>query len=121
MEYKKIKLKDGSTIDEHRLIAGVSGFDNVVHHIDEDIRNNSPDNLEIMSRSEHCKLHGFGLRIRPVPIFKPDDNDMAICKICGRLLDWVEFKKDKNYSHGRDPRCKDCFNRIRREQRAKSR
>lgn len=31
--------------------------DEVVHHIDENKHNNSPDNLQLMTRSEHSKLH----------------------------------------------------------------
>lgn len=29
----------------------------IVHHIDGDVTNNSPDNLSVMSQSEHCRLH----------------------------------------------------------------
>lgn len=31
-----------------------------VHHIDEDKRNNAPENLALHSRSEHGRRHGFG-------------------------------------------------------------
>ena len=30
----------------------------VVHHKDGNILNNDPDNLEIMSRTEHARMHG---------------------------------------------------------------
>ena len=29
----------------------------IVHHIDHNIRNNDPANLEVMTQSEHCRLH----------------------------------------------------------------
>ena len=34
------------------------GYD--VHHVDEDKRNNSPDNLAIHTQAEHSSRHGFG-------------------------------------------------------------
>jgi hypothetical protein len=46
----------------HRLVAenkvgGEIYPERVVHHIDGDKTNNAPSNLEIMSRSEHSRLH----------------------------------------------------------------
>lgn len=32
----------------------------VVHHVDGNKRNNSPNNLRVMDRSEHSKLHSKG-------------------------------------------------------------
>lgn len=60
--YKKVKLPDGSTIDEHRLImenhiGRKLGRDEVVHHIDENKFNNSICNLQLLTRREHSKLH----------------------------------------------------------------
>lgn len=51
--------KDGF---QHRIVAeNMIGRkllpDEVVHHIDGDRSNNSPDNLVVMTRSEHCRLH----------------------------------------------------------------
>lgn len=47
---------------EHRKIArfklGRDLYPNeVVHHIDGDIHNNKPSNLQVMTRSEHTRLH----------------------------------------------------------------
>lgn len=47
---------------QHRIVAeGMIGRkllpDEVVHHIDGDRSNNSPDNLMVMTRSEHGRLH----------------------------------------------------------------
>lgn len=37
---------------------GVSGYNNVIHHLDVDTTNNDISNLEVTSRSEHSRLHG---------------------------------------------------------------
>ncbi len=47
---------------EHRVVAEEKygrplTFDDVVHHMDGDKRNNDPSNLEIMSRAEHIAVH----------------------------------------------------------------
>lgn len=47
---------------EHRVVAEQMlgrplRTDEVVHHKDGDGRNNSPDNLEVMTQNEHAKLH----------------------------------------------------------------
>jgi len=58
----------GKYIANYRLIAAEKigrplTTDEHVHHKDGDITNNHPDNLEIMSHSEHARIHGLGLRI----------------------------------------------------------
>jgi hypothetical protein len=52
-KYKKIKLKDGTTIDEHILIIQTHlgrklERTEVVHHIDGNTRNNDISNLEVI-------------------------------------------------------------------------
>jgi len=61
-KYRKIKIADKITKDEHRLImenflGRKLEFNEVVHHIDGNGKNNSLSNLKIMSRKEHSKLH----------------------------------------------------------------
>lgn len=36
----------------------------IVHHIDGDIHNNHPDNLELTTRADHAKHHWFGHEIK---------------------------------------------------------
>jgi DNA-binding transcriptional regulator YiaG len=64
-KYKKIKLPDGSTIDEHRYIMEKHlgrklTRNEVVHHIDEDKTNNILSNLQLMTREEHTRFHATG-------------------------------------------------------------
>lgn len=61
--YKAIKI-NGKKKDEHRYIMEQElgrklTRDEVVHHEDENPRNNNVDNLKIMTRSEHFRLHGL--------------------------------------------------------------
>lgn len=54
-KHKKVKVK-GKTKYEHRLIAKAA-VNRIVHHKDGDKGNNSPGNLESMSRAEHNREH----------------------------------------------------------------
>jgi hypothetical protein len=51
-------LQDGKHVLEHRVLKNAPKH-LIVHHRDEDLTNNAPDNLELMSRSEHTRLHNY--------------------------------------------------------------
>lgn len=58
----KSKRINGIKIEEHRHIMQLHlgrklSFNEVVHHIDGNKRNNNLSNLEVMTRSEHIKHH----------------------------------------------------------------
>lgn len=60
--YRRIRLSKTTTRDEHRLIMeerlGIKlGFNEIVHHENENKKDNDPDNLKLMSRAEHSRLH----------------------------------------------------------------
>ena len=55
---------------EHRYIMAkklnrVLTRKDLVHHIDHDIKNNSPDNLELTNRSDHMRTHESWKTMRP--------------------------------------------------------
>ena len=59
-----VYLNDGHKMFAHRLVYNdiikklpEDSWTWNIHHIDLDKLNNSPDNLQLLSRSEHCKLH----------------------------------------------------------------
>lgn len=67
-EGKSYRKRDGR--HEHRIIAeqkvGRALLPHeVAHHIDEDRRNNAPDNIDVMPRPEHSRLHTLGAK-RPI-------------------------------------------------------
>jgi hypothetical protein len=70
--YKKIRISKTETKDEHRLImerflGRKLSSNEVVHHKDGNKRNNDINNLEVMSRSKHSKLHAPIIAIPKTP------------------------------------------------------
>jgi len=122
MNYKYSTL-NGVNCTEHRKKLGLVGkdFNIVTHHIDGDGRNNDDNNLEIMTRAEHSKLHfpDLGLRLRPKnkPLFHFDKDGMARCRVCKQRKYYTDFKIKKKMRHGRASICKECAAAQSREYR----
>jgi len=60
----RVSMVNGRRMLEHRrvmeeMLGRPLRTDEHVHHKDGDTLNNSPDNLEVMSRSEHARLHVY--------------------------------------------------------------
>ena len=58
----KMTYKDGKNVREHVLIAEEKigrklKKNEVVHHMDGDKMNNNPENLTVVTRGEHAKIH----------------------------------------------------------------
>ena len=75
----------------------------VVHHKDENKLNNSIENLELMSFSDHTRMHrreGWGYEVRGVEC-KP-------CRQCTEVFPLTDFYKKGDSHHSF---CKPCYNK----------
>lgn len=74
LTYKRLKLKDGTTRDEHRVVMEkhlgrkLSSFE-VVHHKNENKRDNRIENLEVMLLQDHTRMH------RKNQVFQPKSEE----------------------------------------------
>ena len=50
---------------EEQILGRPLGEDEVVHHVNEDKRDNRPENLQVMTRAEHASLHHKGKTVSP--------------------------------------------------------
>lgn len=55
--YVKQNGRHGHRVAAEKKIGRALLFGEVVHHIDEDKSNNDPENLQVMTQSEHIRLH----------------------------------------------------------------
>lgn len=68
--YKRLRRPGGGFIDEHRLVmeralGRVPRSDEIVHHKNEDPRDNRLSNLELTNRAEHASHHTRGRTCQP--------------------------------------------------------
>ena len=78
----------------HRHVSSISmgrwvNDSEVIHHIDGDRENNDPDNLEVMGRIEHGRLHRTGNK---------DEWKESICPNCGNTF-YKSYTKQKYCSN----------------------
>lgn len=83
---------------EHRLVmeAALGRYlteDEVVHHINEDTLDNRIENLRLMSRAEHARLH-YGSSLQPHAYIRPPAIRLSrVCERCGCLFEVVGKKE----------------------------
>jgi len=77
-QYEMIGNKLKHRLIAEQLINRKLSFNEVVHHVDENVHNNELENLWIMSRHNHTKLHVF-LRLQKVIYEKSLDKQSVNC------------------------------------------
>ena len=129
MKYKRIKLKDGSTKDEHRLVMEAHlerplRTDEIIHHINGDGYDNRLENLEITTRGDHTKEH---IKKGEIYQFTPEDvrkgairsnelsrvkseGDFFKCVKCKEMVHKDQFHLKRARWNGLQPYCKRCSN-----------
>lgn len=79
----------GGRIYEHRIVAKAKkGF--IVHHKNGDKSDNRPENLEIMTQSQHCREHAPHISRWGKPVSKK-------CVVCGITNDLKRGLCNKHY------------------------
>lgn len=72
----------------YELFVGKISKDYIVHHIDGNKYNNNVNNLQVMTQSDHARLHQQ----------KYFDKIMK-CPICGKEFLWTALQQNRFYSH----------------------
>ena len=137
-KYVRVKI-NGKLYEEHRLVwekyNGVIPDGYVIHHIDRVKNNNDIKNLQMMTQSDHIKLH-----IKLDNIFKTPNNmdketynkwlesstkankrkiypiidGKLICIRCKELLPLEKFSKKKEKINGYESACRKCRSNYRK-------
>ncbi len=81
-----------------------------VHHCDEDPQNDSIENLELILKIEHIKLHGFGITIRPDMTLKRKigPEGTSWCSNCKEFYPIGHFQRNRSTWSGLQRWCTPC-------------
>ena len=125
--YKAIKIC-GETINEHRLImerhlGRKLNSNEVVHHKNDNPRDNRIENLELTTFSEHAKyhyrkgdLHKFTDKdLRKVKTEKRIDGNYYFCNNCQSMVHESKFCNDRQRWNGLKSQCRACYSKARSE------
>jgi hypothetical protein len=64
--YRKRGVRHEHRIVAEKMIGRALALGEIVHHIDGNRHNNSPDNLWVMLQGEHMREHGLGIPGKPL-------------------------------------------------------
>lgn len=127
-DYKRIRLDKETTRDEHRIIMEeILGRkltkDEIVHHKNENKKDNRPENLEVMTRKEHTKMHfpnGVQMNEEQYERWRENNKEAtkakriispegySWCTSCKQHKPVEQFHKNKYTWHGYADQCKPC-------------
>jgi HNH endonuclease len=108
-----MKRGGSAGVKRYRKIAGAQPGQ-IVHHVDGNPMNNDPENLQLMTQSEHAKLHQTGRRWkRPPYLICPGCGEEFENPTTGRVRKYcspecyqttLKGKGNPNYRHGKNVR-----------------
>lgn len=110
--YRRIRTADGFQYEHRVVMEAVLGRKllptEVVHHIDHDTLNNSPDNLQVVTAGQHTRIHHLGVRPEAACNARRLNGKWAreydACVQCGLADSAHSFKGICNRCHGRNYR-----------------
>ncbi len=129
--YKAIKV-NGKKIDEHRYIMETFlgrklEYNETIHHINGNKRDNRLENLEILNRREHTLIHHKQGDLRSPTKdeskksiltkyghyrFVDLENNLFECRRCERILHKNNFRLNNGTYYKISSRCRDCLKEI---------
>jgi len=127
---------NGKKIDEHRFVweqtNGEIPKGYIIHHIDENKRNNKLENLQMMTSKEHNLLHGNTYNPKDMSPEKYTEWYQAVCKAnakhsipvidgktlcrkCNEMLPINMFSKNSSKANGCESFCRQCRSKHRKQ------